>query len=98
MYALEEFARQCGMDGYLSDEDNGLHFVVDSSGFNYVDGEEGDNGINKYYHNDHLFAIHYIYGGDSDDIVFTKYAVELMKPIIFKKFEENANSIDIFEE
>lgn len=51
----------------------------DDSEFHVVDGEEGDNGQIRYFHNNQLFATVNVYGGDNEDIEFTDYGKAILQ-------------------
>lgn len=54
-------------------------FTKDSTGYVYVDGEEGDHGDILYTDADgKLIATHRIYGGDSDEYFFTEYGCDVL--------------------
>jgi hypothetical protein len=59
-------------------------FVKDSTGYVYVDGEEGDHGDITYSDGGNLIATHRIYGGDQDEYFFTEHGCSLL----FKKIAE----------
>lgn len=79
MNFIEEFFNQYGFNILdYENHDIELDHKYDEN-FNYVDGEEGDNGIIRYYHEDNLAVIRTIHGGDEEDIEFTEYGKNLFK-------------------
>jgi signal peptidase I len=57
-------------------------FWKDSSGYVYVDGEEGDYGDILYFKDEELVYTHRIHGGDSEEIILTELGKSIVKPLI----------------
>ena len=57
-------------------------FSKDSSGYVYVDGEEGDYGDILYYQGEEPVYTHRSHGGDSDEIILTELGKTLVRPVI----------------
>ena len=57
-------------------------FRADSSGYVYVDGEEGDYGDILYYQGEELVYTRRIHGGDEEEIILTELGKLLVRPII----------------
>lgn len=60
----------------LLDRDDDLR--TDYSQLNYVDGEEGDWGIVRYYKDEELIATKIAHGGDDEEIEFTQFGKYLL--------------------
>lgn len=60
------------------------YLVKDSSGYVYVDGEEGDYGVVRYYCpiTKELVATHTIHGGDNEEYEFTEYGKKLLGHLV----------------
>lgn len=54
----------------------------DSSGYVYVDGEEGDYGDILYYLETELIYTHRIHGGDMEEIILTDMGKKIVKLLI----------------
>jgi len=94
MNLLEEFCKEIGLRVPMDIED--LDYTTDTSEFNIVDGEEGDNGIIKYYTIDgDLLAIKTVYGGDSEEVEFTHWGKDMLKEKALDIFYNNVESIDV---
>lgn len=67
-----------------------ISYDEDKSDFNYVDGEEGDNGVIKYYDKstNELLCTYYIFGGDEYNIIFTDF-FKIKYKYIVNDFIEN---------
>ena len=57
-------------------------FRADSSGYVYVDGEEGDYGDILYYQGEELVYTRRIHGGDEEEIILTELGKFLVRPVI----------------
>lgn len=98
---LEEFLNQIGLSYSLKEDIDSLDYDLESdyTNFNYVDGEEGDNGVIKYYHEGNLVAIKTVYGGDSEQVEFSKYGKKIYSPIANAIFlKQLATRVDLIEE
>jgi hypothetical protein len=94
MNLLEEFCNQIGLRIPLDLED--IKYTTDSSDFNCIDGEEGDNGIIKYYALDgDLIAIRTVFGGDSEDVNFTHWGKDMLQEKALNVFYKNLDNVDI---
>lgn len=94
MNLLEEFCNQIGLINHLEIED--INYTTDTSELNYVDGEEGDYGVIKYYSIDgDLIAVENIYGGDMEELEFTSYGKDLLKDKALNIFYNNVDNINI---
>jgi hypothetical protein len=96
MNLFEEFLREIGLIPKFDVED--IDYVEDYSGYNYVDGEEGDNGIIKYFCPDkkELLAVRTIHGGDSEDIEFTEYAKEMLTATAITILKKNIDNLLVY--
>lgn len=94
-YLFAEFCSQAGFSKYgLTDKDlEGQRHEYDKD-FDYNDGEEGANGIVRYFIKDELVAIRTIHGGDSEDVVFTEQGKILLMKEAISCFVEALNKIE----
>lgn len=93
MNLLEEFCNEIGLRVPVNIKD--VEYRTDMTGFNIVDGEEGDNGIIKYFSSDELLlAIKINYGGDHSEIEFTNTGVELLKKEVLRFLNKSINDIE----
>jgi hypothetical protein len=97
MNLLENFCYEIGLRVPMDIED--IEYTTDRSQFNIVDGEEGDNGVIKYYSLDgDLLAVRTVYGGDSEEIEFTHWGKDLLKEKALNLFYDNVENIDMYDE
>lgn len=92
MNLLEEFCRQIGLRTPMDVED--IDYKIDLTDFNSVDGEEGDNGIIRYYdlEDGELLAIKTVHGGDDEDIEFTHLGRDILQDKALDVFYDNIES------
>ncbi len=94
MNLLEDFCYEIGLRVPIDIED--INYTTDTTEFNFVDGEEGDNGIIKYYATDgDLLAVKTVYGGDSEEVEFTQWGKDLLKEKALNIFYDNVDSVGI---
>lgn len=60
--------------------------------FVYIDGEEGDYGIIKYFVGDELMMIKYVDGGDADTTVYTDRGVEFVQTLLMRNMQNEIQS------
>lgn len=91
MELIEELCRQAN----LSSLDYGeFDCIEDSSEFVFVDGEEGDYGVIKYFTpKGNLLAIKTVEGGDSEFTEFTEFGKNFLKQKILNIFLDNYEKI-----
>lgn len=96
MNLFDEFCREIGLTSYNNDEYD-IDCNIDNSEFNYVDGEEGDNGIQKHYtrSGNELIAIVNYYGGDSYDVEFTKIGSTLFTNKLKEYIKNNLEKLEL---
>lgn len=88
MNLVESFCDEIRLYTYRDIED--IDYTTDQSEFEVVDGEEGDNGIIKYYSlSGDLLAVKTVYGGDSEDIEFTEIGKNILKVKALEIFNKN---------
>jgi hypothetical protein len=95
MNLLEEFLAQLGI--YVEEPQDDIPHTSDYSEFVYVDGEEGDYGIVKYY-GETLLAVRFIEGGDMEHTKFTAYAKEILAVKAKCWLEKEISSLKVYEE
>lgn len=92
MNLVESFCDEIRLYTYRDIED--IDYTTDYSEFEVVDGEEGDNGIIKYYNlSGDLLAIKTVYSGDSEDIEFTEIGKNILKVKALEIFNKNIESL-----
>lgn len=75
-------------------------YEKDYTQLNVVDGEEGDYGIVKYMspNKDVLLAVKTVYGGDREEIEFTKAGKEYLTELYIETLRLQIKSLPIYEE
>lgn len=87
---IVQFARQIGLnlDGwqyidFATEDEQDLKLIeVYDKDFDVADGEEGTNGIIRYYIDGLLIVERIIHGGDDEDYEFTVVGVDLLSDIV----------------
>lgn len=92
---LEQFwyTVQSNLYSKITSADIDKQLTIDDSQFVVVDGEEGDYGIYKYFHNTELVAKRTIYGGDVEDTEFTEYGKTFLKIQFYKLLDEVLDNV-----
>lgn len=75
-------------------------YKTNSDEFNVVDGEEADNGIIKYFSpcGEVLLAVKNVYGGDNEDIQFTKAGKEYLGELYISTLKQRIKEMPTYEE
>jgi len=86
---LQVFCDSFNLGIVIKDEFIEIKFFYEyAPDFNYVDGEEGDNGLVFYYDEDKdIICIKIIHGGDDVDYEFTDVGKSVMSNILEKYFK-----------
>lgn len=96
MNLLEEFLRQLGLYAFGDAPEDVPNKGVEDPDFDYADGEEGVNGIIRYYDpSGNLIAIQTIHGGDSEDTEFTEHGKAILTPLAQEVFNTNLTRIEM---
>ena len=90
MNLLENFCGKIGLSAYDCDD---VEYEIDQSGYNFVDGEEGDFGTLKYYDANGIIAVKTIYGGDEEEVEFTSYGMSLLTPKAVLLFQKRVDAL-----
>lgn len=74
-----------------------VSIMRDESKYHVIDGEEGDFGIVKWYsvETKELLFIYKNNGGDDYFLDFTKAGLDLLKPLVIKKLEEQLAAFEV---